>query len=141
MRDHIERGNLSPGRCAVVLDEADEMLDMGFREELEAILDAVPAERRTLLFSATVPRPIAALAKRYQRDALRIEARRGAQHRDIEYRALLIAPHETERAVVNALRFFDAPRTWCSAAPAPPCRACTATWRSGASRPWRCPAS
>jgi ATP-dependent RNA helicase DeaD len=113
MRDHIERGNLKPDAVrVVVLDEADEMLDMGFREELEAILDAAPAERRTLLFSATVPRPIAALAKRYQRDALRIEAAgEGAQHRDIEYRALLIAPHETERAVVNALRFFDAPRT------------------------------
>ena len=113
MRDHIERGNLRPDSVrVVVLDEADEMLDMGFREELEAILDAAPAERRTLMFSATVPRPIATLARRYQRDALRIEAAgEGAQHGDIEYRALLIAPHETERAVVNALRFFDAPRT------------------------------
>jgi ATP-dependent RNA helicase DeaD len=113
MRDHIERGNLRTDAVrVVVLDEADEMLDMGFREELEAILDELPAERRTLLFSATVPRPIAALAKQYQRDALRIEAAgEGAQHRDIEYRALLIAPHETERAVVNALRFFDAQRT------------------------------
>ena len=112
MRDHIERGNLRPGSVrAVVLDEADEMLDMGFREELEAILDELPAARRTLLFSATVPRTIAALAKRYQRDALRIEAAgEGAQHRDIDYRGLLIAPHETERAVVNVLRFFDAPR-------------------------------
>ena len=113
MRDHIERGNLKPDQVRlVVLDEADEMLDMGFREELEAILEALPAERRTLLFSATVPRPIATLAKRYQRDALRIEVgSEGQQHRDIEYRALLIAPHETERAVVNALRFFDATRT------------------------------
>ena len=110
--DHIERGALDlSGLGVVVLDEADEMLDMGFREELEAILEALPAERRSLMFSATVPRPSAALAKRYQRDALRIEAAgEGAQHRDIEYRALLIAPHETERAVVNALRFFDAPR-------------------------------
>jgi ATP-dependent RNA helicase DeaD len=113
MRDHIERGNLRPDAVrVVVLDEADEMLDMGFREELEAILEALPAERRTLLFSATVPRPIAALAKQFQRDALRIEVGgEGQQHRDIEYRALLIAPHETERAVVNALRFFDAPGT------------------------------
>ena len=113
MRDHIERGNLRTDAVrVVVLDEADEMLDMGFREELEAILDELPAERRTLLFSATVPRPIAALAKQYQRDALRIEASgEGAQHRDIEYRALLIAPHEMERAVVNTLRFFDAQRT------------------------------
>ena len=113
MRDHIERGNLRPDLVrVVVLDEADEMLDMGFREELEAILDAAPAERRTLMFSATVPRPIATLARRYQRDALRIEVGgEGQQHGDIDYRALLIAPHETERAVVNALRFFDASRT------------------------------
>jgi ATP-dependent RNA helicase DeaD len=55
-----------------------------------------------------VPRGIAQLAKQYQRDALRISAGdEGAQHGDIDYRALLIAPHETERAVVNALRFFE----------------------------------
>ena len=74
LRDHLERGalNLSVLRVAI-LDEADEMLDMGFREELEEILDATPKERRTLLFSATMPRPIVALAKRYQKDALRIE--------------------------------------------------------------------
>src|SRR3546814_17909712 len=52
--------------------EADEMLDMGFREELEEILDATPGSRRTLLFSATMPKPIEALARRYQRDSLRI---------------------------------------------------------------------
>jgi ATP-dependent RNA helicase DeaD len=93
---------------AVVLDEADEMLDLGFREELEAILDTTPAERRTLLFSATVPRPIAQLAKQYQRDAMRIEATsQGEQHGDIEYRASLVAPHEMERAVVNILRLED----------------------------------
>ena len=74
LRDHLERGALDlSSLCVVVLDEADEMLDMGFREELEEILDATPHERRTLLFSATMPRPIVALAKRYQKDALRIE--------------------------------------------------------------------
>ncbi|TCZ66006.1 DEAD/DEAH box helicase [Roseicella aquatilis] len=110
LRDHLERGNLDPKSIrAVVLDEADEMLDMGFREELEAILETTPAERRTLLFSATVPKGIAQLAKQYQRDALRISAGdEGSQHGDIDYQALLIAPHETERAVVNALRFFEA---------------------------------
>ncbi|MFT8244008.1 DEAD/DEAH box helicase [Roseomonas sp. BN140053] len=109
LRDHLERGNLKPDALrVVVLDEADEMLDLGFREELEAILDATPAERRTLLFSATVPRGIAALAKSYQRDALRIEATtQGEQHGDIDYRATLIAPHEVERAVVNVLRLED----------------------------------
>jgi len=112
LRDHIERGNLRPQSMrAVVLDEADEMLDLGFREDLEAILESLPAERRTLLFSATVPRPIAQLAKNFQRDALRIAAAgEGGQHTDIEYRALSVAPGEMERAVVNTLRFLD-PRT------------------------------
>ncbi|MBL6078638.1 DEAD/DEAH box helicase [Belnapia sp. T18] len=110
LRDHLERGNLRPQSLrAVVLDEADEMLDLGFREELEAILETTPEDRRTLLFSATVPAGIAAIARTYQKDALRIAAGdAGAQHGDIEYRALIIAPHEIERAVVNSLRFFEA---------------------------------
>ncbi|PMU65496.1 DEAD/DEAH box helicase, partial [Pseudomonas sp. GP01-A5] len=65
LRDHIERGALDLSNLkAVILDEADEMLDMGFREDLELILDASPSERRTLLFSATMPKSIVALAKR-----------------------------------------------------------------------------
>ena len=109
LRDHLERGNLAPAALrAVVLDEADEMLDLGFKEELEAILEETPAERRTLMFSATVPRGIAALARGYQRDALRIEvASEGGQHGDIDYRAAVVAPHEIERAVVNILRLED----------------------------------
>lgn len=109
LRDHIERGNLDLSVLrAAVLDEADEMLDMGFREELEAILDVTPAERRTLLFSATIPREIGALARRYQRDALRIAATgEGQAHRDIEYRAITVPPRETERALVNILRWYD----------------------------------
>lgn len=110
LRDHLERGSLDlSGLRAVVLDEADEMLDMGFREELEAILDATPAERRTLLFSATIPREIAALAKRYQRpEALRIAASaEGEAHRDITYRAVTVAPRDAERALVNLLRWYD----------------------------------
>jgi ATP-dependent RNA helicase DeaD len=53
----------------VVLDEADEMLDMGFAEDLEAILEVVPRDRQTALFSATIPARIAAIAKRHMRDA------------------------------------------------------------------------
>ena len=56
----------------LVLDEADEMLDLGFREDLEFILEESPEDRRTLMFSATVPKEIAALAKNYQRNAMRI---------------------------------------------------------------------
>jgi ATP-dependent RNA helicase DeaD len=110
LRDHLERGALDLSALkAVVLDEADEMLDMGFREDLEEILDATPGERRTLLFSATMPKPIVALARRYQRDALRISTvgeERG--HGDIAYQAVTVSPAEIEAAVVNLLRFHEA---------------------------------
>jgi ATP-dependent RNA helicase DeaD len=110
--DHLARGSLVLDRlAAVVLDEADEMLDMGFREDLERLLDAAPVERRTLMFSATIPKPIAALAKRYQRDAMRIAtSAEGDRHRDIEYQVASIVPREREHAVANLLRFHDAPR-------------------------------
>lgn len=111
LRDHLERGNLDlSGLTVAVLDEADEMLDLGFREDLEEILDATPAERRTLLFSATIARHVAELARRYQREAVRIDTiRRDEPHRDIEYRAVRVAPNEIEHAVVNVLRYFEAP--------------------------------
>jgi ATP-dependent RNA helicase DeaD len=111
LRDHLERGNLDlSGLKAVVLDEADEMLDLGFREDLEEILDATPADRRTLLFSATIAREIATLARRYQKDALRIDTvRRDEPHGDIDYRAIRVAPNELENAVVNVLRYFESP--------------------------------
>jgi len=110
LRDHIERGALDiSGLRAVVLDEADEMLDLGFREDLEFILDAAAPERRTLMFSATVSKPIAQLAKRFQKDAIRITtAAEKKQHSDIEYRALMVAPNERENAIINVLRFHDA---------------------------------
>ena len=109
LRDHLERGRFDASKLkTVVLDEADEMLDLGFREDLEFILDATPSERQTLMFSATMPRQIAELAKTYQRDALRIETiQRNAQHVDIEYRALRCAPNDVEHAVVNVLRFYE----------------------------------
>ncbi|KRB82787.1 DEAD/DEAH box helicase [Sphingomonas sp. Root710] len=110
LKDHLERGNLQPGSLrAVILDEADEMLDLGFREDLEEILDLTPPERRTLLFSATMPKPIAMLAKRYQRDALRIETTSAREaHADIDYRAMAVAPADIQHAVVNVLRFHEA---------------------------------
>jgi len=110
LRDHLERGTMQTnGLKVVVLDEADEMLDLGFREDLEEILDSTPAERRTLLFSATLPKPIQALAKRYQKNAFRIAtANDREQHSDIDYRAIRVAPNDLEVAVVNTLRYFEA---------------------------------
>ena len=111
LKDHIERDALDLSQLkAVVLDEADEMLDMGFSEDLTFILDQAPAERRTLLFSATIARDIAELAKTYQRDALRIDTTsKNVAHGDIEYRAIRVAPHEVEHGVVNVLRYFESP--------------------------------
>ena len=76
--DHIGRGSLPlDGVKVVVLDEADEMLDMGFADDIASILEATPVERQTVLFSATMPARINAIAKRYQRDPIRIEIGRG----------------------------------------------------------------
>ncbi|KGF68272.1 DEAD/DEAH box helicase [Hoeflea sp. BAL378] len=110
LRDHIERGSLDLSAIrAVVLDEADEMLDLGFRDDLQFILDAAPDGRRTLMFSATVPAGIANLAKRYQNKAVRVTtAGDQKQHLDIEYRALSVAPNDRENAVINVLRYYDA---------------------------------
>jgi ATP-dependent RNA helicase DeaD len=106
LQDHINRGNLDLTECeAVVLDEADEMLDLGFKDELDFILSKAPESRRTLLFSATIAREIAALARAYQHNALRIDTG-GANtpHADIEYRAIRIAGQDTEAAIVNLVR-------------------------------------
>jgi ATP-dependent RNA helicase DeaD len=71
--DHLRRGTLKMSgiRC-IVLDEADEMLDMGFAEDIEALLADAPADRQTVLFSATMPPRIDAIARRHLRDAVRI---------------------------------------------------------------------
>jgi ATP-dependent RNA helicase DeaD len=67
--DHLERRTLKLDNIkTVVLDEADEMLNMGFREDIEKILATAPLERQTVLFSATMPAPILALTKRFQKD-------------------------------------------------------------------------
>ena len=72
--DHIRRGSLALDDIrTVVLDEADEMLDMGFTEDIETILEQTPTERQTVMFSATMPPRIESIAKRYLRDPERIK--------------------------------------------------------------------
>ena len=113
LRDHIARGALDLSALrAVVLDEADEMLDLGFREDLEFILAAAPAERRTLMFSATVPPAIATLAKTFQRDAVRLTATAASEpHADIDYQMVLVQAAERENAIINTLLYFDSSST------------------------------
>ncbi len=111
LRDHIMRGSIDLSALrAVVLDEADEMLDLGFRDDLEFILDEAPEERQTLLFSATVPASIGKLAQRYQKNAERVETVSAAkQHSDIEYVAYRVSPRDVENAIINVLRYYEAP--------------------------------
>ncbi|OWU85145.1 DEAD/DEAH box helicase [Oceanicola sp. 22II-s10i] len=110
LRDHIQRGSLDMSALrAVVLDEADEMLDLGFREDLEFMLAEAPEDRRTLLFSATVPPMIATLAQNYQRDAVRVTTvSERSQHADIAYQVLRVAQSDAENAIINMLRYHDA---------------------------------
>ena len=110
---HLRRGRLDVSQLkAVVLDEADEMLDMGFREDMEFILKTTPEARQTLLFSATLPRGIVALAKQYQQAAVRVEVTGDeGGHADIEYRAVRVHANDLENAVVNLLRFFESAST------------------------------
>ena len=71
--DHMRRGTLDLSDIkAVVLDEADEMLDMGFIEDMNLILEALPAGRQTVMFSATMPREIQLIAEDHQRDPLTV---------------------------------------------------------------------
>jgi ATP-dependent RNA helicase DeaD len=111
--DHIRSGALDCSAVDhVVLDEADQMFDMGFREELDAIVEALPAERRSHLVSATFPPAVRQLADRFQRDPLRLEGTRlGAANQDIVHVAHLVRPHETYAALVNLLLLGDGART------------------------------
>jgi ATP-dependent RNA helicase DeaD len=105
LRDALERGRIDPSSlAAVVLDEADSMLDLGFREDLEAILAKLPAERRSHLVSATFPREVMALADRFQKDPVHVHGTRpGEAHADIEHIVHLVEPSQRVDALVNLL--------------------------------------
>ena len=103
--DHIRNGVLVCDDVAhVILDEADHMLDMGFREELEAIVEQLPSERRSHLVSATLPHAVRRLADNFQNDPLHIEGTRlGAANRDIEHVAHVVDGRDCYGALVNLL--------------------------------------
>ena len=111
--DHVRSRALDLGSVReLVLDEADQMLDMGFREELEGILDTTPKTRRTHLVSATFPEAIRNLTARYQRDPLALEGTRlGDANQDIEHIGHLVDPRERYAALVNLLLEADGERT------------------------------
>jgi ATP-dependent RNA helicase DeaD len=112
MMDHIRRGTLSLDNVrTAVLDEADEMLDMGFLEDIEFILDKIPAEHQTALFSATIPSRIAELARKYLRDPERVtiaqETRTAPQTRQLWYQT----PYRGKLDVLTSILDYEAPQS------------------------------
>ena len=109
LKDYLEREVINFSKVkVVVLDEADEMLNLGFREELEYILSQTPKERRTLLFSATFSKQIEKLASKFQNNALRISTvEKNKQHIDIEYHAIKVTSNNIEYAIMNTLRYYE----------------------------------
>ena len=105
LADHIRTGSLVCDQMViVVLDEADEMLDMGFRDEVEAILQATPKTRRTHMVSATFPRAVMQLADQYQSNALDVQGTRlGVANADIEHLVHLVLYPERADVIINIL--------------------------------------
>ena len=103
--DHIEKGYLKLERLqALVLDEADEMLSMGFIEDIEWILEHTPKERQTALFSATMPKPIRKLAERHMRDPVEITIKVKAENSpNIRQRFIKVRQHEKREMIMKLL--------------------------------------
>ena len=109
INDHIRRKTFDLNNIkSLVLDEADEMLDLGFKQDLDIIVNQSPKSKRILMFSATIPKKILSLASKYQKDAVRIEATSlGKAHTDISYETYMIKRYDIENAIFNFLRFHD----------------------------------
>jgi ATP-dependent RNA helicase DeaD len=106
--DHLSRGTLSLGDVqVVVLDEADEMLDMGFAEDIEEILDKTPKDRQTVLFSATIPPRIERMTRSHLRDPVRIQIEREAaapgEAPQVRQTAYVVAPLHKAAALGRVL--------------------------------------
>ena len=111
--DHLRRGTMKLDDVEiVVLDEADEMLDMGFAEDLEAILDEAPPQRQTVLFSATLPHRITSIAKRHLREPVRIKierAPREAGHAPLVRQSAYVVARSHKAAALGRILDIEAP--------------------------------
>ena len=106
LMDHMERRTVGlSGIEVLVLDEADRMLDMGFEPQVRAIAGALPANRQTMLFSATVPPAIEALARRYLRAPKHVEVERsGTTVETVDQRVHMVAPEQKTALLARVLQ-------------------------------------
>lgn len=107
--DHMRRRTVKFEHIKmVVLDEADEMLNMGFREDIETILEKVPEERQTVLFSATMPKPIMEIAGKYQKDAQTVKVvRKELTVHNIEQYYFEVSPKSKEEVLSRLLDIYN----------------------------------
>ncbi|KUK42581.1 MAG: DEAD/DEAH box helicase domain protein [Thermovirga lienii] len=102
--DHLRRGKLDlSGLETIVLDEGDQMLDMGFREELESIMDSAPQVERIWLFSATMPEEIKALARKYLKDPQILSVGEEGRHSDISHKVYRVPRDKRIEGLINTL--------------------------------------
>lgn len=108
MNDLIRRNKINLNDIhSVVLDEADEMLNMGFQEELNSILEVVPDTRRTLLFSATMPREVASIASKYMKDTIEITVgTKNAGAENVKHQYFVVHAHDRYMALKRIADFY-----------------------------------
>lgn len=103
--DHMERGNVSLAQVEIlVLDEADHMLDLGFLPQIRRVLEELPRQRQTMMFSATMPDMIERLAQQFMRDPVRVDILpEGRAAEGIEHRLYMVDPEDKKRCLMALL--------------------------------------